>query len=426
MLKTKFFTVLLLLFTAIIFAQKYDLPYFLSQAQKNSASIKESANLVLLGDLQSRIIKAQSAGFLVNATSEVLVAPFFDSNGKAIEITTTPSTNAYGYDAGITNGGLYSAQINITKNLFNRTITDNLLLQNQLQNNTITLNSEDFRNNLVKNITDSYIAIYQLQLQEDFIKNTILDFDNRLKVVELLVRKGILLQSDYLLLQLDIESKNIERQQVENSLKTSISALQTISGLANESINKVEIPYITKLIFKDLSFYERKFENDSLQVVANQKVFENQYKAQVSFYGNAGINAVEVNDMYRKIGASTGVRLSIPIYDGHQRKVNAEQNRLRIENLTTYKLNSAIQRKNNLENLNRQIVDNDKAIQLLEIQEKKYEQILEIYKGKLVQGQISIVEYLSIMQNYRMSVYTKLQTQTNHWLLQSQLNYLQW
>ena len=261
MLKTKFFTVLLLLFTAIIFAQKYDLPYFLSQAQKNSASIKESANLVLLGALQSRIIKAQNAGFLVNATSEVLVAPFFDSNGKAIEITTTPSTNAYGYDAGITNGGLYSAQINITKNLFNRTITDNLLLQNQLQNNTITLNSEDFRNNLVKNITDSYIAIYQLQLQEDFIKNTILDFDNRLKVVELLVRKGILLQSDYLLLQLDIESKNIERQQVENSLKTSISALQTISGLANESINKVEIPYITKLIFKDLSFYERKFES---------------------------------------------------------------------------------------------------------------------------------------------------------------------
>ena len=62
----------------------------------------------------------------------------------------------------------------------------------------------------------------------------------------------------------------------------------------------------------------------------------------------------------------------------------------------------------------------------MEIQEKKYEQILEIYKGKLVQGQISIVEYLSLMQNYRMSVYTKLQTQTNHWLLQSQLNYLQW
>ena len=426
MFKTKICTVLALLCCGSLLAQKHDLPYFLSQAQNNSASIKESENLVRLGDLQSQIIKAQNTGFLIGATSDVLFAPFFDSNSKAIEITTTPSANAYGYDAGITNGGLYSAQINITKNLFNRSATQNLLLQNQLLSNSIALNSEDFRNNLVKNITDSYIAIYQLQLQEEFIIKTISDFDNRLKVVELLVKKGILLQSDYLLLQLDIENKNIELQQVQNSLQSSISTLQTLSGLDKISINKIELPVINELTSNDLAFYEKKFENDRLQIVANQKVFENQYKPQISFYGNAGINAVEITDMYRKIGASAGLRLSIPIYDGHQRNVNAEQNRLRTENLEVYKLNSGLQRKNKLEELNRQITENDKAMQLLENQQKKYEQILEIYKGKLVQGQVSIVEYLSLMQNYKMSVYTKLQAQTNHWLLQSQLNYLQW
>ena len=426
MFKTKICTVLALLCCGSLLAQKHDLPYFLSQAQNNSASIKESENLVRLGDLQSQIIKAQNTGFLIGATSDVLFAPFFDSNSKAIEITTTPSANAYGYDAGITNGGLYSAQINITKNLFNRSATQNLLLQNQLLSNSIALNSEDFRNNLVKNITDSYIAIYQLQLQEEFIIKTISDFDNRLKVVELLVKKGILLQSDYLLLQLDIENKNIELQQVQNSLQSSISTLQTLSGLDKKSINKIELPVINELTSNDLAFYEKKFENDRLQIVANQKVFENQYKPQISFYGNAGINAVEITDMYRKIGASAGLRLSIPIYDGHQRNVNAEQNRLRTENLEVYKLNSGLQRKNKLEELNRQITENDKAMQLLENQQKKYEQILEIYKGKLVQGQVSIVEYLSLMQNYKMSVYTKLQAQTNHWLLQSQLNYLQW
>ncbi len=426
MFKIKIYTILTLLCCGTLLGQKHDLPYFLSQAQNNAASIKESENLVRLGDLQSQIVKAQNTGFLLSATSDVLFAPFFDSNGQAIEVTTTPSANAYGYDAGITNGGLYSAQINITKSLFNRNATENLLLQNQLLNNSIALNSEDYRHNLVKNITDSYIAIYQLQLQEDFIKKTISDFNSRLRVVELLVKKGILLQSDYLLLQLDIENKNIELQQVQNSLQTSISTLQSMSGLANEPINKVEIPYINKLTINDLTFYEMKFENDSLQLAANQKVFENQYKPQVSFYGNAGINAVEINDMYRKVGASAGVRLSIPIYDGHQRKVNAEQNRLGIENLRVYKLNSGLQRKNNLQMLHRQIAENDKAMQLLENQQKKYEQILEIYKGKLVQGQVFIVEYLNLMQNYKMSVYTKLQAQTNHWLLQSQLNYLQW
>lgn len=426
MFRFNLFTICALLCSTTMLAQKYDLSYFLEQAQKHSTSLSESQNLVRLGELQNQIIKAQNAGFLVNATSDLLVAPFFDSNGKAVEITTTPSTNAYGYDVGITNGGLYSAQINITKNLFNRTSIQNLLLQNQLLNNSIVLNSEDFRHNLIKNISDSYIAIYQLQLQQDFIKMIIADFQNRLKVVELLVKKGILMQSDYLLLQLDIDNKQIELQQVSNAFQTAISQLQTISGLANEPINSVEVPSLTKLMSSDLPFYKRKFENDSLQLVATQKVFENQYKPQVSFYGNTGINAVEINDMYRKVGASAGVRLSIPIYDGHQRDVNAEQNRLRSETLQNYKRNAELQRINNLETLKRQILENDLAIELLEKQLLKYEQILQIYKGKLVQGQISIVEYLNIMQTYKMSVYTKLQAQTNHWLLQSQLNYLQW
>ncbi len=426
MRQNRIFTIIGMLSISMIFAQRHDLPYFLNQAENNSVTIKESATLARIGELQSQIIKAQNTGFLISATSEILIAPFFDSNGKAIEITTNPSANAYGYDVGITNVGLYSAQINITKNLFNRSATENLLLQNQFLNNTLVLNAEDFKNNLIKNITDFYIVIYQLQLQEEFIKKTIADFENRLKVVEVMVKKGVLMQSDYLLLQLDIENKNIELQQVKNSLKTSITTLQTLSGLPNESNVIVEIPTINKLIINDIPFYEKKFENDSLQIMANQKVFENQYKPQISFYGNAGINAVEINDMYRKIGASAGVRLSIPIYDGHQRNVMATQNKLRTENLIVYKENSRLQRQNKLEELNRQIAENEIAMQLLEKQQKKYEQILDVYKGKLVQGQISIVDYLNLMQNYKMGVYTKLQTQTNHWLLQSQQNYLQW
>lgn len=426
MFKIRIFTILALFSTATIFAQKYDLTYFLNQAEKNSATIKENQNLLKIGDLQSEIIKAQNSGFLVNATSDVLFAPFFDSNGKAIEVTTTPSSNAYGYDAGITNGGLYSAQINITKNLFNRTSVANLLLQNRVLNKSISLNSEDFRHNLIKNITDSYIAIYQLQLQRQFQIATISDFKNRLKVVELLVKKGILQQSDYLLLQLDIDTKQIELQQTSTNLEISKSQLQTMSGMAKVEINQIEIPSVSALNFLDKPFIQKKFENDSLQIMANQKVFENQYKPQISLYGNAGLNAVEITDMYRKIGASAGVRLSIPIYDGHQRKVNAEQNLLRTENLSSYKEISDLQRENNITQINTQISENEKALALLQNQQKKYEQILEIYKGKLVQGQISIVEYLNLMQTYRMSVYTILQAQTNHWLLQSQLNYLQW
>ena len=50
-------------------------------------------------------------------TGDYLFAPYFNNNGNLI--TTNPDPNAIGYDVGITNGGLYSALINVDKNIFN-------------------------------------------------------------------------------------------------------------------------------------------------------------------------------------------------------------------------------------------------------------------------------------------------------------------
>ena len=86
-----------------------ELDYFLNQAKSNTPALLENRNLEQIGELQNKLIIAQNKAFQINATSEILVAPYFDNNGKPIDITTTPSPNAFGYDVGVTNGGLYSA-----------------------------------------------------------------------------------------------------------------------------------------------------------------------------------------------------------------------------------------------------------------------------------------------------------------------------
>ena len=63
---------------------------------------------------------------------------------------------------------------------------------------------------------------------------------------------------------------------------------------------------------------------------------------------------------------------------------------------------------------------------LLSQQIEKQEKILEIYKGKLVQGQVSIVDYLNVIQSYKLNKYTQLQMQTNRWLLKNQYNFINW
>lgn len=403
-----------------------NLDYFLNQAEAHTPILKENVNLLKIGELQNAIIQAQNKALQINATSDIMFAPFFNSNGRVIDITTTPSPNAFGYDIGITNGGLYSAQINVTKNLFNQAITDRLLFQNKLQNDAIVLTSEELKHNLIKTITDAYIVAYQLQLQEGFTKEILKDLEKRLQVVELLVKRAVLMESDYLLLQLDMDSKKLELQQIQNNLKIAINQLYTLSSVPIGNIESLDVPTVKAISNPKSLFYQKKFENDSLQIIANQEVFENQYKPQVSAYANTGLNAVEIPNMYRKFGASTGIRLTIPIYDGSQRKYNVQQSLLKEENLAFYKENSKIQMENNLESMRQQINQNEIALLLLEKQLKKQEIILEIYKGKLVQGQVSIVEYLTVIQNYKLNSYTKLQMQTNRWLLLSQYNYINW
>jgi outer membrane protein TolC len=417
---------LFLVFLNVSAQEVKGLDFYLSQAKNNTPALLENRNLEQIGELQNNLIIAQNRAFQINATSEILIAPYFDNNGKPIDITTTPSPNSFGYDVGITNGGLYSAQLNVTKNLFNQSAIDNLLFQNKIKNEAIQLSSEEITNNLIKNITDLYITTYQLQLQAEFTNEILSDLENRLKVVELLVKRSVLMESDYLLLQLDIKSKNLELKQIQNNFKTSIDQLYILIGIPIDSISRIVKPDISSIDNPTEFFYNKKFENDSLQVAADQQVFDNQYKPQVSVYANTGLNAVEFQNIEHRIGASAGLRLTIPIYDGRQRKYNKLQNNLKKESLEYYRENSEIQLKNKIESIKRQVVDLDENIQLLDDQLKKQKNILEIYKGKLVQGQVSIVDYLNLIQNYKQNVYAKLQMRTNHWLLQSQYNFINW
>lgn len=407
-------------------AQETNLEYFISEARENLPVLKENYNLLKIGEIQNDIIRAQNKAFQVNVTSEVQFAPYFNNNGRFIDVTTTPSPRAYGYDVGITNGGLYSAQLNVTKNLFNQKLVDNLLFQNKVQNNTLSLTVEELEHNLVKNITDAYIMAYQLQLQKDFTIEIIKDLDNRLQVVELLVKRAILMESDYLLLQLDIDSKKLELQQIGANLKTAIYQLYSLSGIPIAEMDSLSVPNLLTTAEPLSNFYQRKFQNDSLQILADQNVFGNQYKPQLSLYGNTGVNAVELTNIDRRVGLSAGLRLTVPIYDGKQRKYNIQQSELKKENLEFYKENAEIQLENNLKSIEAQLTSLEENIQAIEEQLQKQLNVLEIYKGKLVQGQVSIVDYLNVIQTYKLNVQTKLQMQTNRWLLQSQYNFINW
>ena len=75
-------------------------------------------------------------------------------------------------------------------------------------------------------------------------KDIIDGLENRLKVMELLMKKGILMQSDYLLLELEVENKKLELQQVENNIDSNLLKLNNAVGLTVSNVIKLEEPEV--------------------------------------------------------------------------------------------------------------------------------------------------------------------------------------
>ena len=415
-----------LIASIFVYGQEVTLGDFLNNARQTNDSLYSNANLQKIGQLQQDMILAQNKAPQVDAVANALVAPYFDNNGKAVNITTNPSPNAFGYDVGITNGGLYAAQLKVTQQLFNQAISNNLLFQNKVQNQGLALTYKEIYHNLQNNITRIYVTAYGYQLQEELNQTLVKDLEKRLKVIEILVKNGILLQSDYLLVQVNIDQTKITLQQVRNNLWESLRQLYALSLTPLDPNVKLSFPGLSIMPKKERFFFEKRFVNDSLQVAANREVFNNKYKPKISAFVDGGLNAVEIPNIYHRLGTSAGLQFTLPIYDGHQRKINAQQSALRQETLLNSRKNSALTKRNNLQSLLNQISAQDENLNLMEQQLKKQDILMELYKGKLVQGQVSVIDYLNVIQNYRMQENARIQMQTNLWLLQNQYNYINW
>ncbi len=159
---------------------------------------------------------------------------------------------------------------------------------------------------------------------------------------------------------------------------------------------------------------------------ADRQVFNNKYKPKISAYVDGGLNAIQIPNIYHKIGASVGLQFNLPIYDGHQKLINEQKSRLRQENLLHTLKNKQKVKEGNLRSLLDQIAAQDNNLALMRQQLKRQEALKDIYKEKLVKGQVSVIDYLNVIQNYRTAENVGIQMQTNLWLLRNQYNYINW
>ena len=403
---------ILLFCTALFFnsqAQQNNLDYFVNQAIANSPLLKDFQNQILSFSLDSQIIRA-ALKLQVNGISNNSYAPII---------------KGYGYDEVITNGQQVSALAQVSKSfLGGKTINTqiaNLQLQSQAMANNIKMSEQD----VIKTITDQYIVTYGEQLQLDFYNeiNGLLSKEDSL--LKKLTQDNAFKQNEYLGFVVILQQQLLTTAQLETQYKFDYATLNYLAGIVDTTATRLEDPQLNSKAFGDYtkSIFYQQFVLDSLKLANDRMLVDINYRPKINAYGDAGFNSSLIYLPYRNFGASIGLNVTIPIYDGKQRKLQYAKIDLQ-DRTRMYKRNFFIQQRNQqILQLIQQLNATDRLIDQIDKQIKYTETLITVNEKLLAAGDIRLTDFILTLSNYFNARNLVTQNHIAHLKIVNQLNY---
>lgn len=390
-------------------AQNKSLDYFINKSLTNDPKISEFQNLILTNKIDSTLIVAGNK-FQVAGSGNAFYSPVI---------------NGYGYDVSITNGQQFSALVAVNKQIFNK---KNLNLQYQtlqLQNDSLDNTSAIYIQDIKKAITTQYIIAYGDQQQLDFNDTLISLLKKEEVLLKNLTQKNVYKQADYLSFLVILQQQKLARNQLLVQYKNNYAALNYLAGIIDTVTGNLAVPDIRierNYDVENLPFFVN-YKIDSLRILNERLITDVQYRPKVNLFADAGYQSTFILTPYKNFGYNFGINLTIPIYDGHQKKI--QFSKLDIEERTRQKkqdffynqyhqqLLQLEQQLNDLENLSDPV---NKQIEYLET--------LIRVDGKLLEtGDIRITDFVLALNNYITAKNLMVQNQIAKYLVIQQLNY---
>jgi len=403
---------ILLFCTALYFnsqAQQNNLDYFVNQAIASSPLLKDFQNQILSFSLDSQIIRA-ALKLQVNGISNNSYAPII---------------KGYGYDEVITNGQQVSALAQVSKSFLGgksiNTQIANLQLQSQAMANNIKMSEQD----VIKTITDQYIVTYGEQLQLDFyneINGLLRKEDSLLKK---LTQDNAFKQNEYLGFVVILQQQLLTTAQLETQYKFDYATLNYLAGIVDTTTARLGDPQLNSKTFGDYtkSIFYQQFVLDSLKLANDRMLVDINYRPKINAYGDVGYNSSLIYLPYRNFGASIGLNVTIPIYDGKQRKLQYAKIDLQ-DRTRMYKRNFFIQQRNQqILQLIQQLNATDRLIDQIDKQIKYTETLITVNEKLLAAGDIRLTDFILTLSNYFNARNLVTQNHITHLKIVNQLNY---
>lgn len=385
--KRLFLTILLSGITLVSVPQTRSLGYYIGEGLKNSP---------LLNDLQNQLNAATIDSLVTLARRK----PQVDWKSQLLY---SPYNEHLGYDEVITDGGNYQAAGSVSQNIFNRKRINNELNTISNQKEGIFLSTKLSVAELKKAITNLYLdawsAYSDLLFNESFL--TLMNDQN--KIIEQFVKTGIYNQSDYLSMVVETQGQEIVINQLRNQYLRDTRLLNEACGIVDTAHVVLSEPEITLSSsgFPSDYLFLKQYSVDSVRIINEKNALNLKYKPTVTWFADAGILTSNPWNFYRHFGASAGVSLNFPIYDGNQRKLEEKKLIISENTRSYYRINARKQYDQEYLRLKEEL-DGIKEIKTrLEKQLLSADQLVKSLRAQLETGIVRMTDYLNALKNYR-------------------------
>jgi outer membrane protein TolC len=389
-------------------AQTYSLDHYIDLAQKNSPLLKDLKNQVSSARIDSMRLRAG-------------LKPQVTGTGAG---AFAPVINGFGYAGAITNVQTVSALVGVNQQVIGRNYRNAQLAAIALQQDSLVNASHLSEQDLKKAVIGQYITAYGDQQQVKFNEEIIELLSQEETALKKLTQSNVYRQSDYLAFLVTLKQQQIQLMQARIQYKTDFATLNYLSGIADTSAVELTEPKIDIAVLPDInnSIFFRKFRIDSLRLANSNALIDYSYKPKGNIFADGGYNTDLVQPA-KNFGTSFGFNVTVPIYDGGQRKMQHKKVQLEEETRQYYKSFYTVQYHQQIAQLRQQINETDKLFSQINEQVKFDETLIKVDTRLLQTGDLKIADLILAINNYLAVRNLKTQTIINKLQLINQLNY---
>ena len=337
-----------------------------------------------------------------------------------------PVINGYGYDEIITNMGNYNALLGVNYTIIGKNNLKNKYSSFNIQRQELDLNAKLNERDLKQAVTSQFITVYG----EQQILNSGRTVLEVLKKEDILLKniteKGIYRQTDYLAFLMTYKQQQLAFSEQLLQIKNDLYLLNYLCGIIDTTYLNLEDPglSVSPSIATEQTVTFKRFMIDSLKLQNNAEQIKFNYKPKINLFGDVGYNTTFIYQAEKNFGASIGLNLSIPIYDGNQRKTKMDKLSLSENTRITYAGYYKKQYSMKQIQIVLQISETEKLVRESEDQLTLSETLLKANNKLLESGDIRISDYAFSLVNY-ISLNSGIQQLiTNKMQLINQFNYL--